>query len=140
MSLISRFKDIMESNISSLLDREEDPEKIVDKYLQKLNKELGKVKSEAASTSAEEQRLKRTINECQEEIEKLKRYADKASTAGNDGEARRFSEKKTALEEKLPELQASHEQAAANSLQMKQILEKLLADIGELEAIKREGF
>lgn len=136
MSIIKRFRDIMTSNINALLDKAEDPEKMIDQYLRNLNSDLGKVKSETASIMAEEQRSKRAVSECQEEMEKMERYAIKALEAGNDGDARKFLEKKAELTAKLSELQASSQLASANALQMKQMHDKLVADIGELDARK----
>ncbi|MEC1375071.1 PspA/IM30 family protein [Heyndrickxia oleronia] len=134
MSIITRFKDIMSSNINALLDKAENPEKMIDQYLRNLNKDLGKVKSETASVMAEEQRAKRVLNECQEEMEKMERYAIKALEAGNEGDARKFLEKKGTLATKLSELEAAYQLAATNSKQMKQMHDKLVGDIGELES------
>ena len=134
MSIFSRFKEIMSSNINALLDKAEDPEKMIDQYLRNLTSDLGKVKSETASVMAEEQRSKRVLNECQDEIDKMERYAVKALEAGNEGDARKFLERKVTLEAKLSELQVSFELASNNSLQMKQMHDKLVADIGELES------
>ncbi|WNS75411.1 PspA/IM30 family protein [Bacillus sp. DTU_2020_1000418_1_SI_GHA_SEK_038] len=133
MSMIKRFKDIMASNIHALLDKAENPEKMIDQYLRSLNKDLGKVKSETASVMAEEQRSKRVLNECQEDMEKMERYAIKALEAGNEGDARRFLEKKAELAARLAELQTSNQLASTNSQQMKQMHDKLVADISELE-------
>ncbi|MFJ7725285.1 PspA/IM30 family protein [Neobacillus sp. NPDC097160] len=134
MSIISRFKDIMASNINALLDKAENPEKMIDQYLRNLNSDLGKVKAETASVMAEEQRSKRVAAECQEDMEKMERYAIKALEAGNEGDARKFLEKKATLSAKLTELQAAYQLASANALQMKQMHDKLVADIGELES------
>ena len=41
MSILGRFKDIMSSNINALLDKAENPEKMVDQYLRNLNSDLG---------------------------------------------------------------------------------------------------
>ncbi len=46
MGILTRFKDIMSSNINTLLDKAEDPEKMIDQCLRNLNNDLGKVKSE----------------------------------------------------------------------------------------------
>ena len=37
MSIFTRFKDIMASNINALLDKAEDPEKMIDQYLRNMN-------------------------------------------------------------------------------------------------------
>lgn len=136
MGILSRFKDIMSSNINSLLDKAEDPEKMIDQCLRNLNSDLGKVKSETASIMAEEQRAKRTLDECNEEIEKMQTYAVRALEAGNEGDARKFLEKKASLSAKLPELQTSYEMASSNAARMKEMHDKLVKDIGALESRK----
>ena len=54
MGILTRFKDIMEANINALLDKAEDPEKMVDQYLRNLESDLGKVKAETAAVMADE--------------------------------------------------------------------------------------
>ena len=53
MGILKRFKDIMSSNINALLDKAEDPEKMIDQYLRDLQEDLRKVKSETATVMAE---------------------------------------------------------------------------------------
>ena len=91
--IIKRFKDIMSANINALLDKAEDPEKMIDQYLRDMESDLGKVKAETAAVMAEETRAKRELDECGQEIEKMQRYAEKALTAGNEEDARKFLEK-----------------------------------------------
>ncbi len=134
MSILRRFKDIMASNMNALLDRAEDPEKMIDQYLRNLKGDLGKVKAETATIMAEEKRAQRQLNECKEEIEKMQRYAVKALEAENETDARAFLQKKATLTEKETELATSLELAEANAVQMRQMHDKLVSDIGELEA------
>lgn len=134
MGILTRFKDIMASNINALLDKAENPEKMIDQYLRNLNHDLGKVKAETASIIAEEQRVKRTLNECKSDIDKMQNYAIKALEAGNDDDARKFLEKKASLAEKETELQGAYNLASSNSSQMKQMHAKLVSDISELES------
>ena len=56
--ILSRFKDIMSSNINALLDKVEDPMKMIDQYLRNLESDLGKVKAETAAVMAEETKSK----------------------------------------------------------------------------------
>lgn len=134
MGILARFKNIMASNINALLDKAENPEKMIDQYLRNLNQDLGKVKSETASIMAEEQRAKRNVDECQADIDKMQHYAIKALEADNEDDARKFLERKANLTAKQAELQAAYELAASNAVQMRQMHDKLVADIGELEA------
>ena len=133
MGILNRFKDIMASNINALLDKCEDPEKMIDQYLRNAEKDLGNVKAETASVMAEETRAKRVLDECGEEIEKMQKYAVKAVEAGNDNDARQFLTKKKQLEEKKV-----YDLAAANASKMRQMHDKLVSDINELNA-KRDA-
>ena len=64
MGILTRFKDIMEANINALLDKAEDPEKMVDQYLRNLESDLGKVKAETAAVMADEAKAKRELYSC----------------------------------------------------------------------------
>ena len=132
--IISRFKDIMSSNINALLDKAEDPAKMIDQYLRNLEGDLGKVKAETASVMAEESRSKRELNECIEEVAKMQRYAEKAILSGNDGDAKLFLEKKKELTSKQETLQQSYEISADNAAKMRSMHDKLVKDIAELNA------
>lgn len=134
MGILTRFKDIMASNINALLDKCEDPEKMIDQYLRNAESDLGKVKAETASVMAEETRSKRALDECNEEITKMQKYAMKAVEAGNDDDARQFLTKKKQLEEKKTALQQAYDLAAANATRMKQMHDKLVSDINDLNA------
>lgn len=136
MGIISRFKDIMAANINALLDKCEDPEKMIDQYLRDLESDLGKVKAETASVMAEETRAKRELDECKADVEKYQNYAIKAVESGNDEDARQFLAKKNQLVEKQNSLQQTYDIAAANAAKMKQMHDKLVKDISELNAKK----
>ena len=134
MGILSRFRDIMASNVNALLDKAEDPEKMIDQYMRRLHQDLGKVKAEMASVLADERRASRALDECNAEIRKLQRYAEKSVEAGREEDALKFLERKAALAGEQSELQTAYESAAANAAKMKQMQEKLVSDIGRLEA------
>ncbi|MEA4933297.1 MAG: PspA/IM30 family protein [Lawsonibacter sp.] len=136
MSILARFKEIMASNINALLDKAEDPEKMIDQCLRNLNSDLGKVKSETAIIMAEEQRSKRALDECGEEISKMQTYAVKALEVNNEADARKFLEHKAGLAVKLPNLQKAYEFSKANAAHMRQMHDKLVTDVRELESRK----
>lgn len=132
--IIARFKDIMSSNINALLDKAEDPSKMIDQYLRNLESDLGKVKAETASVMAEEKRSKRELDECNEQMNKMQRYAEKALIAGNESDAKTFLEKKAQLSKNQQSLQQSYDIAADNAVKMRSMHDKLVKDIGELNA------
>lgn len=134
MGILSRFKDIMAANINALLDKAEDPEKMIDQTMRNLTRDLAKVKEETAAVMADEQRAKRQLDECSAEIAKMQNYAEKAVLAGNDGDAAKFLQEKARLVEKQASLQKTYEAAAANSMKMRQMHDKLVTDINDLNA------
>ena len=134
MGMLNRFKDIMASNINALLDKAEDPEKMIDQYLRNLNRDLGNVKAETASIMAEEKRAKRVLDECREDIDKMENYAMKALQAGNENDAKKFLERKVELTKKEKELEEAHNLAISNAEKMREMHDKLVSDISELES------
>ncbi len=130
--IIKRFKDIMSANINALLDKAEDPEKMIDQYLRDMESDLGKVKAETAAVMAEATRSKRELDECNAEIEKMQKYAEKALTAGNEGDARKFLEKKAQLSKTQVTLQQAADSAASNAEKMREMHDKLTKDIASL--------
>lgn len=132
--IIKRFSDIMSANLNALLDKAEDPEKMIDQYLRNLESDLGKVKAETASVMAEETKCKRELDECNADIEKMQRYAEKVIVAGNDNDARQFLEKKQQLVSKQTALQQAYDLAHGNAVKMKEMHDKLVSDMGELQS------
>ena len=132
--IIKRFSDIMSANLNALLDKAEDPEKMIDQYLRNLESDLGKVKAETASVMAEETKCKRELDECNVDIEKMQRYAEKAIVAGNDNDARQFLEKKQQLVSKQTALQQAYDLAHGNAVKMKEMHDKLVSDMEELQS------
>jgi phage shock protein A len=136
MGIINRFKDIMSANINALLDKAEDPEKMIDQYLRNLESDLGKVKAETAAVMAEETRTKRELDECIAEIAKMQSYAEKAILAGNDADAKVFLTKKATLTNNKATLETNYQIASANAAKMKEMHDKLVKDISELNTRK----
>ena len=134
MGIITRFKDIMTANMNALLDKAEDPEKMIDQYLRNLESDFAKVKAETASIMAEEKSAKRKLAECDEEIAKMGEYAKKAVAAGNDNDARQFLTKKNELTQKREVLAKDCELAQANAEKMRQMHDKLESDISAMKS------
>ncbi|MDO5154768.1 MAG: PspA/IM30 family protein [Eubacteriales bacterium] len=138
MGVLKRFTDIMSANINALLDKAEDPEKMIDQCLRDLESDLVKVKKETASVMAEESRTKRQLDECNAEMDKLQQYAEKALLAGNEGDARKFLEEKARLTSKQATFQQAYDLASANSIKMRQMHDKLVRDISDLNSRKAQ--
>lgn len=136
--ILSRFKDIMSANINALLDKVENPMKMIDQYLRNLEEDLKKVKLETASVMAEESRLGREVSECRVSIEKSQKYAEKALLAGSEADARQFLQRKQDLSNKLEMLEGSYNVAKSNSEKIRAMHDKLVSDIGKLQDRRNE--
>jgi phage shock protein A len=126
MGIFSRFSDIVNSNINAILDKAEDPEKIVRLMIQEMEETLVEVRSAAARSIADKKELTRNLNALQQDAKDWQSKAELAIDKNRDDLA------KAALAEKARVL------ATAKSVQMQydaisQGLEKLNEDIGRLE-------
>lgn len=136
MGIIARFKSIMEANINALLDKAEDPEKMIDQLMRDLTDDLAKVKEETAGVIADEKQAKRRVDECKAEIEELMGYAKKAVAANNDVDAKKFLNEKAKKENMLVSLEATYATAKANADNMRAMHDKLVNDLHDLDARK----
>ena len=132
-NILKRFTDIMSANINALLDKAEDPAKMVDQYIRDIESDLGNVKAETAAVMAAEKKAKRDLDENAQEMEKMTRYAEKALRAGNENDARVFLEKKTALAGQRQSLEQAYAAAQANSDHMRRMHDKLEKDLAQLQ-------
>lgn len=138
MGILKRFTDIMSANVNALLDKAEDPSRMIDQYLRDLQSDLGKVKAETAAIMAEETKAKRELEACGAEISQMQQYAEKAVLAGNEEDARKFLTKKSELSAKEASLKQAYALAADNAAKMRQMHDKLYEDISALSA-KRDS-
>ena len=134
MSILARFNEIIKANINAVLDKMEDPSKMIDQYLIDMREDLAEVKRETAGVMAEETRTKRLADENKAEVEKYIELAKKALTAGNEADAKVFLEKKAKLEIQGASLNTAYVAAHENAAKMRQLHDKLTSDIEELDS------
>jgi len=134
--ILKRFKDIMAANINALLDKAEDPEKMIEQYLRDMESDLGKIKAETAAVIADAEKAKRDLVEIDDEIAKMQVYAEKALVAGNEEDARRFLAKKADLTKERELKQQMADVTGANAQKMRDMHDKLTSDIATLNERK----
>ena len=135
-NILERFNTIIKSNINALLDKAEDPAKMIDQYLLDLRESLAEVKKETAGVMAEEARCRRAYEENQRDVEKYEGLAKRALSAGSEEDAKVFLAKKLELETKGADLKKIYDTARENADKMRQMHDKLVSDISSLETRK----
>ena len=138
MGILDRFTTIVKANVNELLDRAEDPAKMVDQYLVDLTESLADIKRETAGVMAEEARTRRAADANAEEVARMEDLARRALAAGNEDDARVFLAKKQKLEAAGAELAKAADAAQANADKMRAMHDKLVSDIEDLKA-RREA-
>lgn len=134
--ILDRFTTIIKANINDLLDKAEDPSKMIEQYMRDLTESLAEVKEATAGVMAEEARTKRVLEENQQEIDRYEGLARKALTAGSEDDARVFLKKKQELADKNEGLKMAYDTAVANATKMRQMHDKLVEDIETLQQRK----
>jgi phage shock protein A len=129
MGIFTRFRDIINSNINSMLDRAEDPEKLIRMMIREMEDTLVEIKVSCAGLMATAKRVRRQM---EEHDSKAKFWDEKAGLAVSKGrddlarealmEKRRYVEKAHALEKELLEHNALVEQYQGD---IRQLEEKL---------------
>lgn len=138
MGIISRFTEIMKSNINAQLDKCEDPSKMIDQTLRELKENFAEVKKETAGVMAAEKEADRAVQECEEQIRKYNLAAENALKANNEEDARTILARKQPFVDNLVNLKKTQAVAKENSDKMRQMYNKLANDIQMLET-KRNG-
>ena len=131
MGIFSRLTDIINSNINSLLDRAEDPEKLIRLIIQEMEDTLVEVRSSTVKTIAEKKEIERRMAEVTRERDEWQRKAELALARDRDDLAKGALVAKSRLQEQLDSLTRQHaviEEALAKSSEDIARLQAKLAD------------
>ncbi len=126
MSIFSRLSDIINSNISALLDKAENPEKMIRMVIQEMEDTLVEVRSSTARVMAEKKTLTRRLEQLRAQAEDWEYKAELALSKEREDLARAALLEKTAI-------QARVEATEADLFKLDETLDKLDGEINQLQ-------
>ncbi|MDQ2103849.1 phage shock protein PspA [Azospirillum isscasi] len=127
MSIFSRLTDIVQSNLNALLDRAEDPEKLIRLIIQEMEDTLVEVRSSTVKIIAERKEIERRIADLHRERDSWDRKAETALTHDREDLAKQALMAKSRAAEEADVL--------TNQLaQVEEALSKSNEDISRLQA------
>ena len=126
MGIFSRFTDIVNSNISAILDKAEDPEKLVRLMIQEMEATLVEVRSAAARAIADKKEVSRVIRGLDKEAEDWQSKAELAIDKARDDLAKAALAEKSRVGKTMTGMSAEREA-------IEEGLDQLSTDIARLE-------
>ena len=110
MGIFTRFRDIISSNINAILDKAEDPEKLIKLMIREMEDTLVEIKAACAGAMASSKKVQRQLDTLHDRIHYWEEKAELAVKRGRDNlarealvEKRRYTHRMDGLENELTE-------------------------------------
>ncbi len=130
---LKRIPQILEANLNALLDKCEDPAKMIDQLLVDYKRDLADVKRDTAAVMADVKLAEKKLQECDADIARQQKAAENALKAGNEADARTLLAAKQSLEATRASLLQNYTVAQRNAEMMQEGYNKLVRNIEDLE-------
>ena len=136
MGLLDRMSTLVRSNLNDLLDRAEDPEKMLRQLLVDMNNQRIQAKTQVAAAIAEERRVQQRADEAQKQADEWQRKAERAIEKGDDEPAKQALVRRNTYSQPATGMQEQYQAHSAQVQALKDGLRQLQGKIEEAEAKK----
>ncbi len=136
MGLLDRMSTLVRSNLNDLLDRAEDPEKMLRQLLVDMNNQRIQAKTQVAAAIAEERRVQQRADEAQKQADEWQRRAELAIEKGDDELAKQALQRRNTYAQTAAGLQEQLQAYSAQVQALRDGMRQLDDKIGEAEAKK----
>lgn len=131
MGIFARISDIFKSNINDLLDRSEDPEKMLKQMVIEMEEAVNKATMAMGQALANEKTLQRQVEQKRREADEYQQKAVQAVNLGRDDLAKQALERKNQLTKAASDLEKPLIEAQSASTTLRAQLDKLKAKLEE---------
>jgi phage shock protein A len=136
MTLLERVTQLVRANINDMLDKAEDPEKMLKQYLIDMHNQLIQVKTQVAAAMADEQKLYQRYMDAQNQATDWQHKAELAVQKGDDDLAKEALQRRNTFQETADGFKAQYDEQKKEVDILKDSLSKLEAKIQEAETKK----
>jgi phage shock protein A len=136
MTLLERVTQLVRANINDMLDKAEDPEKMIKQYLIDMHNQLIQVKTQVAAAMADQQKLYQRYMDAQNQANDWQQKAELAVQKSEDELAKQALQRRNSFQETADGFKAQYEEQKKEVDILKDSLSKLEAKIQEAETKK----
>ncbi|MBW4559729.1 MAG: PspA/IM30 family protein [Mojavia pulchra JT2-VF2] len=136
MGLFDRIKRVVGANLNDLVNKAEDPEKMLEQAILEMQEDLVQLRQGVAQAIAAQKRTEKQYNDAQNEINKWQRNAQLALQKGDENLARQALERKKTYNDTSSALKASLDQQSVQVETLKRNLIQLESKISEAKTKK----
>ena len=132
MGIFARISDIFKANINDMLDKAEDPEKMIKQMTIEMEEAVSKAATAVGQAIASEKMLQKQTEEKKKSVEEWQQKAIQAVNAGRDDLAKQALEKKNSFQKAANDLEPLLQEARNTSANLRSQLDKLKAKLEEV--------
>jgi phage shock protein A len=136
MGLFDRIRRVVSANLNDLVNKAEDPEKMLEQAILEMQEDLVQLRQGVAQAIAAQKRTEKQYSDAQNEITKWQRNAQLALQKGDEALARQALERKKTYTETSTALKASLDQQSTQVETLKRNLIQLESKISEAKTKK----